>query len=69
MLRRSLSDAVPAADCGGISRPKAGLAHEGMYVARYGAPMVGTAVFIRTCQHTDGWTDLPKVAGAFVPAA
>ena len=39
-----------------------------LYVARYGAPLVGTAVFIRTCQHTDGWTDLPKVASAFVPA-
>jgi hypothetical protein len=39
-----------------------------LYVARYGAPIVGTAVFIRTCQHTDGWTDLPKVASAFVPA-
>jgi hypothetical protein len=39
-----------------------------LYVARYGVPMVGTAVFIRTCQHTDGWTDLPKVASAFVPA-
>ena len=40
-----------------------------LYVARYGVPMVGTAVFIRTCQHTDGWTDLPKVASALVPAA
>ena len=40
-----------------------------LYVAWYGAPIVGTAVFIRTCQHTDGWTDLPKVASAFVPAA
>ena len=39
-----------------------------LYVARYGVPAVGTAVFIRTCQHTDGWTDLPKVASAFVPA-
>lgn len=39
-----------------------------LYVARYGAPTVGTAVFIRTCQHTDGWTDLPKVASALVPA-
>ena len=39
-----------------------------LYVARYGVPPVGTAVFIRTCQHTDGWTDLPKVAGAVVPA-
>ena len=40
-----------------------------LYVARYGVPTVGTAVFIRTCQQTDGWTDLPKVASAFVPAA
>jgi hypothetical protein len=40
-----------------------------LYVARYGEPIVGTAVFIRTCQHIDGWTDLPKVASAFVPAA
>ena len=40
-----------------------------LYVARYGVPTVGTAVFIRTCQHVDGWTDLPKVASAFVPAA
>ena len=40
-----------------------------LYVAKYGAPIVGTAVFIRTCQHIDGWTDLPIVASAFVPAA
>jgi len=39
-----------------------------LYVARYGEPIVGTAVFIRTCQHTDGWTDLPKVTCALVPA-
>jgi hypothetical protein len=39
------------------------------YVARYGVPVVGTAVFIRTCQHLDGWTDLPKIASAIVPAA
>ena len=38
-----------------------------LYVARYGAPPVGTVVFIRTCQHTDGWTDLPIVASAIVP--
>ena len=31
--------------------------------------MVGTAVFIGTCEHTDRGTDLPKVASAFVPAA
>ena len=40
-----------------------------LYVAEHGVPPVGTAVFIRTCQHIDGWTDLPKVASAFVPAA
>ena len=39
-----------------------------LHVARYGAPIVGTAIFVRTCQHTDGWTDLPKVASALVPA-
>ena len=39
------------------------------YVAKYGVPMAGTAVFIRTCQHMDGWTDVPKVASVFVPAA
>jgi hypothetical protein len=39
-----------------------------LYVARYGVPSVGTAVFIRTCQHTNGWTDLPKVTSAVVPA-
>ena len=26
-----------------------------LYVARYGAPTVDSVVFIRTCQHTDGW--------------
>jgi hypothetical protein len=40
-----------------------------LYVARYGAPPVGKVVFIRTCQHMDGWTDLPKVTSAIVPAA
>jgi hypothetical protein len=40
-----------------------------LYVAKYGRPVVGTAIFIRTCQHVDGWTDLPKVASALVPAA
>ena len=39
-----------------------------LYVAPYGRPMVGSAVFVRTCQHIDGWTDLPKVASAVVPA-
>jgi hypothetical protein len=40
-----------------------------LYVGRYGVPKVGTAVWIRTCQHIDGWTDVPKVTRARVPAA
>ncbi len=40
-----------------------------LYVARYGRPQVGSVVFIRTCQHVDGWVDLPKVTSALVPAA
>ena len=39
-----------------------------LYVARYGVPPVGTVVFIRTCQHIDGSTDVPKVTSARVPA-
>jgi hypothetical protein len=39
-----------------------------LYVARYGVPKAGTAIWIRTCQHIDGWTDVPKVARARVPA-
>jgi hypothetical protein len=39
-----------------------------LYVARYGVPKVGTAIWIRTCQHIDGWTDVPKVASARVRA-
>jgi hypothetical protein len=39
-----------------------------LYVARYGVPTVGQAIFIRTCQHIDGWTDVPKLANAVVPA-
>jgi hypothetical protein len=38
-----------------------------LYVARYGVPKVGTAIWIRTCQHIDGWTDVPKVARAHLP--
>jgi hypothetical protein len=40
-----------------------------LYVGRYGVPKVGTAAWIRTCQHIDGWTDVPKVTHARVPAA
>jgi hypothetical protein len=40
-----------------------------LYVARYGVPPAGTVVFIRTCQHIDGWNDVPKVTSASVPTA
>src|ERR1019366_10525051 len=39
-----------------------------LYVARHGVPEAGKAIWIRTCQHIDGWTDVPKVARARVPA-
>ena len=39
-----------------------------LYVARYGVPKVGAAIWIRTCQHIDGWTDVPRVTRARVPA-
>ena len=32
-----------------------------LYVARYGVPKPGTAAWIRTCQHIDGFIDVPKV--------
>jgi hypothetical protein len=40
-----------------------------LYKARYGEPKPGTAIWIRTCQHIDGWTDVPKVLRARVRAA
>ena len=39
-----------------------------LYVARYGVPKLGTAIWIRTCQHIDGWIDVPKVVRARVLA-
>jgi hypothetical protein len=39
-----------------------------LYMARFGVPPVGTVIFVRTCQHTDGSTDVPKVTSARVPA-
>jgi hypothetical protein len=39
-----------------------------LYVARFGVPKAGTAIWIRTCQHIDGWTDVPKVTRARIPA-
>lgn len=40
-----------------------------LYVARYGVPEAGTAVWIRTCQHIDGFTDVPKVLCVRIPPA
>ena len=37
-----------------------------LYVARYGVPKPGKAIWIRTWQHIDGWIDAPKVARARV---
>ena len=39
-----------------------------LYVARYGPPPVGTLVVIRTVQHIDGWTDVPKQTSARILA-
>jgi hypothetical protein len=39
-----------------------------LYKARYGEPKAGKAIWIRTCQHIDGWIDVPKVTRARVPA-
>lgn len=40
-----------------------------MYVARFGVPRPGTAVWIRTCQHIDGFIDAPKVLRFRIPAS
>jgi hypothetical protein len=39
-----------------------------LYVAHFGLPPVGTAIFIRTVQHIDGWTDVPKQTSDCIPA-
>ena len=39
-----------------------------LYVARYGVPKPGTAVWIRTCQHIDGFIDVPKALRVRVEA-
>ena len=53
-----------------LPRPKDGWSDiTELYVGRYGVPKVGTASWIRTCQHIDGWTDVPQVTRARVPAA
>jgi hypothetical protein len=37
-----------------------------LYVARYGVPKPNQAIWIRTCQHVDGFIDVPKVLRARV---
>ena len=37
------------------------------YVARYGVPKVNQAIWVRICQHIDGWMDEPKVPRARIP--
>ena len=39
-----------------------------LYVARYGVPKPNQAIWIRTCQHIDGWIDAPKVLRARIAA-
>ena len=39
-----------------------------LYIARYGVPKVNKAIWIRTCQHIDGWIDVPEVRRARVRA-
>ena len=38
-----------------------------LYVARYGVPKPNQAIWIRTCQHIDGFTDVPKTLRVCVP--
>ena len=40
-----------------------------LYTARYGAPSVGTQVFIRVNQFVNGWEDVPVTFAAIVPSA
>ena len=40
-----------------------------LFVRRYGVPALGRAIFIRTRQHINGWTDLPKEVSARITAA
>jgi hypothetical protein len=40
-----------------------------LYVARFGKPKLGWAIWVRTCQHIDGYSDVPKVLRFRLPAA
>ena len=39
-----------------------------LYVARYGLPKPNQAIWIRICQHIDGWIDVPRVLRARIGA-
>ena len=39
-----------------------------LYLARYRVLKVGKAIWIRTCQHIDGWIDVPKMVCARILA-
>jgi hypothetical protein len=39
-----------------------------MYVARFGVPKPGTAIWILTCQHIDGFIDVPIALRFRIPA-
>jgi len=40
-----------------------------LYAARFGLPPVGKRAFVRTVQHIDGYTDVPKVLRVRPPAS
>jgi hypothetical protein len=40
-----------------------------LYTAAYGAPPVGTQLFVQAFQATDGWESLPTTFSAVVPAS
>jgi hypothetical protein len=40
-----------------------------LYVARFGEPKPNWAIWIRTCQHIDGYIDVPKVIRFRLPDA
>jgi thiamine monophosphate kinase len=51
------------------SVPKSARKGSVVYVnTRHGVTKAGTAIWIRTCQHIEGWIDVPKATRARVPA-
>jgi hypothetical protein len=41
----------------------------GLYAAKFGAPPVGSKVFVTVAQFMDGWEDMPSEFSAIVPTA